>query len=58
MMKVTGVMGSAYSMIEEEVDKFLESKLNLYWLPLMKWEILAFNLSGSNITKTRRILSL
>ena len=28
-MKITGAMGSAYSMTEEEVDKFLESKLNL-----------------------------
>jgi len=29
MMKITGAMGSAYSMTEEEVDRFLESKLNL-----------------------------
>jgi nitroimidazol reductase NimA-like FMN-containing flavoprotein (pyridoxamine 5'-phosphate oxidase superfamily) len=28
-MKITGAMVSAYSMTEEEVDKFLESKLNL-----------------------------
>ena len=28
-MKITGAMGSAYSMTEEEVDKFLQSKLNL-----------------------------
>jgi general stress protein 26 len=28
-MKITGAMGSTYSMTEEEVDKFLESKLNL-----------------------------
>jgi nitroimidazol reductase NimA-like FMN-containing flavoprotein (pyridoxamine 5'-phosphate oxidase superfamily) len=28
-MKITGAIGSAYSMTEEEVDKFLESKLNL-----------------------------
>ena len=28
-MKITGAMGSVYSMTEEEVDKFLESKLNL-----------------------------
>ena len=28
-MKLTGAMGSAYLMTEEEVDKFLESKLNL-----------------------------
>lgn len=28
-MKITGAMGSAYSMTEEEVDKFLENKLNL-----------------------------
>ena len=28
-MKITGAMGSAYSMTEEEVDKFLESQLNL-----------------------------
>ena len=28
-MKITGAMGSAYSMTEEEVDKFLESRLNL-----------------------------
>jgi general stress protein 26 len=28
-MKITGAMGSAYSMTEEEVDKFLESNLNL-----------------------------
>lgn len=28
-MKITGAMGSAYLMTEEEVDKFLESKLNL-----------------------------
>ena len=29
MMKITGAMGSAYSMTEGEVDRFLESKLNL-----------------------------
>jgi general stress protein 26 len=29
MMKITGTMGSSYSITEEEVDKFLESKLNL-----------------------------
>ncbi|MGH9976094.1 MAG: pyridoxamine 5'-phosphate oxidase family protein [Nitrososphaeraceae archaeon] len=29
MMKITGAMGSAYTMTEEEVDRFLESKLNL-----------------------------
>jgi nitroimidazol reductase NimA-like FMN-containing flavoprotein (pyridoxamine 5'-phosphate oxidase superfamily) len=28
-MKIIGAMGSAYSMTEEEVDKFLENKLNL-----------------------------
>ena len=28
-MKITGAMGSAYTMTEEEVDRFLESKLNL-----------------------------
>ena len=28
-MKITGAMGSAYSMTEEEVDRLLESKLNL-----------------------------
>ena len=28
-MKITGAMGSTYSMTEEEVDKFLESRLNL-----------------------------
>jgi len=29
MMKITGAMGNAYTMTEEEVDRFLESKLNL-----------------------------
>ena len=29
MMKITGAMGSAYLMTEEEVDRLLESKLNL-----------------------------
>ena len=29
MMKITGAMGSSYSITEEEVDRFLESKLNL-----------------------------
>jgi general stress protein 26 len=29
MMNITGAMGSTYSMTEEEVDRFLESKLNL-----------------------------
>ena len=29
MMKIIGAMGSAYSMTEEDVDRFLESKLNL-----------------------------
>jgi general stress protein 26 len=29
MMKITGAMGGAYTMTEEEVDRFLESKLNL-----------------------------
>jgi nitroimidazol reductase NimA-like FMN-containing flavoprotein (pyridoxamine 5'-phosphate oxidase superfamily) len=29
MMKITGAMGSIYSMTEEKVDRFLESRLNL-----------------------------
>lgn len=29
MMKIIGAMGSAYSMTEEDVNRFLESKLNL-----------------------------
>jgi general stress protein 26 len=29
MMKITGAMGNAYTMTEKEVDRFLESKLNL-----------------------------
>lgn len=30
MMKITGAMGSIYSMTEEKVDRFLESRLNLH----------------------------
>ena len=29
MMKITGAMGNAYTMTEKEVERFLESKLNL-----------------------------
>jgi general stress protein 26 len=30
MMMITGAMGSIYSMTEEKVDRFLESRLNLH----------------------------
>lgn len=30
MMKIIGAMGSIYSMTEEKVDRFLESRLNLH----------------------------